>query len=46
MKRYEAGENITLEAALYAYENGGIATVVTDGIYIQVEKEENGNETI
>ncbi|CCJ32861.1 hypothetical protein [Caloramator australicus] len=34
-KRIEAGNNITIGAALYLYENG-FATVVTDGKYIEV----------
>ncbi|SKB01165.1 hypothetical protein SAMN05443428_1546 [Caloramator quimbayensis] len=39
-KRFEGGNNITLGAAHYLYENG-FATVVTDGKYIEVVVEDS-----
>ena len=37
-KKYETAANISVSGALYAYKNG-IATIVTDGKYVQAEKE-------
>jgi len=42
-KRFEGGNNITLGAAIYLYENG-FATVVTDGKYIEVVIEDQKKE--
>lgn len=44
-KRFEGGNNITLGAAIYLYENG-FATVVTDGKYIEIVVEDAKADTI
>jgi len=37
--KYEVGEILSLEVAANLYKNHGICNIVTDGIYIQLEKE-------
>lgn len=38
-RKYEVAKNLTLDAAIYSYEERGIALVITDGNYVQIENE-------
>lgn len=39
-EKYETASAIAIEAAQYLYEDFGIITVVTDGKFVQIGKEE------
>ena len=43
-KKHDIGDVWTIDAAMELYERKGIATIVTDGRYVQIEKESTAGQ--
>jgi hypothetical protein len=43
-QRHDIGDVMTIEAAVNLYKKRNIATIVTDGRYVQIEKESTAGQ--